>query len=160
MANVTIYTDGSANNGSHDKGGYGIVMINGTIKQFAGGQYVNTSSARMELLAVIKALNKCQVGDEVLVYSDNRYVVDTLQQRWLFKWIHENYRGRKNKDLWKQFYNEYKRLQGKVTLKWIRGHKGDRYNEVADRLARIGSQREKIIIDRALEFDNITIVNN
>jgi len=152
MAKITIYTDGSADNSSHDRGGYGIVLINGEVKQFAGGQYTNTSSARMELLAVIKAMNKCKVGDEIIIYSDNQYVVNTLEKKWLFKWISENYRGRKNKDLWKQFYNEYKRLQGKVNLKWLRGHRGDHYNEVADRLARIGSQREKIIVDRSLEF--------
>lgn len=147
MAKITIYTDGSANNSSHDKGGYGIVMINGTIKQYAGGQYTNTSSGRMELLAVIKALGKCKVGDEVEVYSDNQYVVHTLEKKWLFRWMGENYRGRKNKDLWKLFHKEYLRLQGKVTLRWLRGHVGNHYNEVADRLAKMGSQREKIITD-------------
>jgi|JI9StandDraft_1071089.scaffolds.fasta_scaffold00044_114 ribonuclease HI len=146
---ITIYTDGSAVNGTHDKGGYGIVFINGSVRQFAGGQYSHTTSARMEVLAIVKALEKCKPGDIVTVYSDNEYAVNTLQKKWIFKWVDENFRGRKNKDLWRSFYIQYQRLHCKVTLKWIRGHDGNEYNEIADRLARIGSKRVKIIKDQS-----------
>lgn len=147
MAEITIYTDGSCNNHTHDKGGYGIVLINGTVKQFAGGQYSNTSSARMEILAIIKGLSKCKEGDVVTVYSDNQYAVNTLAKGWLFKWIEKNFEQRKNKDLWRQFHKEYLRLDKRVTLKWVRGHDGNEYNEIADRLATLGSKREAIISD-------------
>jgi ribonuclease HI len=152
MAKITIYTDGSARNSTHNHGGYGIVLINGVVKQFAGGQYSNTSSGRMELMAVVQGLKKCKIGDEVEVWSDNRYVVNTLAEGWLFRWIDENFSGRKNKDLLKQLHEQYLRLDKRVTLNWNKGHSGIHFNEVADRLATIGSKREKIIVDREKPF--------
>lgn len=152
MAKITIYTDGSACNGTHDKGGYGIVLINGIVRQFAGGQYSNTSSARMELKAAVEGLKKCEKEDTVILWSDNAYVVNTLAQRWLFRWVEENFSGRKNKDLLKELYEQYLRLEGKVIFKWTESHAGTHYNEVADRLATIGSKREKIIVDREKPF--------
>lgn len=152
MAKIIIHTDGSACNSTHDRGGYGIVLINGVVKQFAGGQYTQTSSGRMELMAVVQGLKKCKVGDEVEVYSDNRYVVNTLAEGWLFRWVAENFSGRKNRDLLKQLHEQYLRLEKRVTLNWNLGHSGILYNEVADRLATIGSKREKIIVDREKPF--------
>lgn len=147
MAEITIYTDGSANNATHAKGGYGIVIINETVRQFCGGSYINTSSARMEVLAIVRALKKCKVGDIVTIYSDNEYAVNTLEKGWIFKWEKDNFRGRKNRDLWRDFLIEYERLYKMVHLKWIRGHAGYEYNELADKLARMGANREKIIDD-------------
>lgn len=148
MADITIYTDGSANNATHSRGGYGIVMINGSVRQFCGGQYTNTTSARMEVLAIIKALQKCEPGDNVVVYSDNEYAVNTLKKGWLFRWQQNHFRGRRNEDLWRLFYKEYERLHRKVKLEWIRGHNGDHYNELADALAEKGSKRKTIVEDK------------
>lgn len=148
MNSIEIWTDGSANNATNSKGGYGIVMVNGSVKQFCGGSYNNTTSARMELMGVIKALEKCEPGNKVKVYCDNRYVVDSLMQRWAFKWASENWKGRKNKDLLKKLLDQYHRLNGKVTLLWVKGHNNNPYNELADRLACMGANSETIFQDK------------
>ncbi len=152
---ITIYTDGSANNGTHDKGGYGIVFINGTVKQYAGGSYYNTSSARMEVKGVVEALKKCKIGDNVTIFCDNEYAVNSLDKGWVFKWALEGWkekgRTRKNADLWKQFLVEYNRLERKVKMRWVRGHAKiedhNYYNHVADILASRGANRETKIKD-------------
>jgi ribonuclease HI len=147
MANITIYTDGSANNADHNKGGYGIVMINGSIRQFIGGSYINTTSARMEIMGVIKAMKKCVPGDVVTIYCDNQYVVHTLEKQWIFRWKQQNFAGKKNKDLWQKFLIEYERLEHRVELKWIKGHANNEMNELADVLADLGANRKQIIKD-------------
>lgn len=148
MAVVQIYTDGSCNNATHNSGGYGIVMISEDgVRHWCGGSYVNTTSARMEILAILRALEKCNAGDDIIVYSDNQYAVNTLAKGWIFKWQQQNFRARKNCDLWKKFMIEYNRLGGKVELRWVRGHAGDEYNEMADALAAMGAQRESRIKD-------------
>ena len=147
MAHITIYTDGSALNETNNKGGYGIVLINGSIKCYCGGQYYNTTSARMEILGIIRALQKCNKGDDVLIYCDNEYAVNALKKRWVFRWNDTNFRGKKNKDLWKQFLKEYHRLDQRVILQWLRGHDGDKYNEMADQLARQGSKKKLSVKD-------------
>ncbi len=152
---VTIFTDGSCNNTTHDKGGFGIVIINGSTRYFHGGSFTNTTSARMEIRAIIKALELCKKGDEVEVYSDNRYAVNALKERWVFRWQTQNFRDiqkpdglRANADLWRMFLDQYCRLEGKVELKWVKGHNGNHYNETADMLANQGAHREIKIKDR------------
>ncbi len=152
---ITIYTDGSANNGTHDKGGYGIVIINGTVKQFAGGSYFNTTSARMEIKSIIEALKKCKIGDNIELFSDNEYCVHALEKGFVFKWALDSWKEkgkeRKNADLWKQFLVEYNRLERKVKMRWVRGHAKiedhNYYNHVADILANRGANREIKIRD-------------
>lgn len=142
---IEIFTDGSCCNHTHDRGGYGIVFINGTVKQYCGGSYYNTSSSRMEILAIIKALEKCALGDGVTIWSDNEYCVNTLEKGWVFKWSLENWKNRKNADLWKRFLLEYTRLERRVKLRWVRGHdkiqEHNYYNHVADILATKGANR-------------------
>lgn len=153
---IEIFTDGSACNGTHDKGGYGIVMINGTVKQFFGGAYFNTNSSRMEILGILKALEKCEVGQDITIRLDNEYCVHALEKGWIFKWSLNNWKNSQNKkvknaDLWKRFLTEYNRLERKVKLKWIRGHakieEQNYFNHVADILANMGANREIKIKD-------------
>jgi ribonuclease HI len=144
---ITIYSDGSCVNSTGEKGGYGIVFINGSIRTFSGGSYSNTTSARMELLGAIRGLQKCKVGDRVELWCDNQYVVNTIEKGWLFKWSLEKFSNRKNSDLLKMLLNEYIRLERKVKFKWLRGHDNNNGNEVADLLARMGANSDKIIFD-------------
>lgn len=141
MAHITIYTDGSAYNAHNNRGGYGIVMINGSIKYYCGGCYYHTTSARMEIMGIIKALEKCSNGDQILVYCDNEYAVNALKKRWLFRWLNDNFIGKKNEDLWRLFLKQYHRLNCQVKLEWIRGHNNNKYNEIADILAKQGSEK-------------------
>lgn len=147
MAEIVIYTDGSANNLTHDKGGYGFVIINGSVKQYSGGSYYNTTSIRQEIRAVIQALKKCKEGDDVTVYSDNDHVVQAIDRKYLWQWRDNNFANRKNKDLWIQMIIQYKRLQGRIKMIHVRGHEGNHYNEVCDILAKRGGQKQKKIND-------------
>lgn len=148
---IIIYTDGSAHNNpqlpSETKGGYGIVMINGTVKQYCGGSYANTTSARMELLGAIRALSKVERGKRVELWCDNQYVVNCIEKAWIQRWKLENWRQRKNKDLLKLLLEQYNRLERKVEFKWCRGHDGNHYNEMADKLATQGAQKTTTIWD-------------
>lgn len=150
MADITIWTDGSANNHNHNRGGYGIVILNGTLRQYCGGQYINTTSARMELLGAIRALEKCEIGDDIVLWCDNQYVVNLIARRWLIRWTENEhqFKDKKNKDLLIKLLNQYNRLERKVKFKWLRGHTGHEMNELADALAYQGSTKKLIINDR------------
>ena len=78
---ITVYTDGAAK-GNPGKGGYGVVMISGNLKKEFSQGYLMTTNNRMELLAVIIALEKIKkTNSEVVVYSDSKYVVDSIEKK-------------------------------------------------------------------------------
>jgi ribonuclease HI len=88
----------------------------------------------MELLAVIVALETLKnEGTQVTIYSDSKYVVDAVTKKWVFNWVKKNFKGKKNADLWKRFLNIYAKHE--VKFVWVKGHAGNEYNEVADKLA-------------------------
>ena len=132
---VIIYTDGSSR-GNPGPGGYGIVMEDcktGFSKQYSKG-FQNTTHNRMELLAVIVALESLKrKRSQVLVYSDSKYVVDAINKKWVDKWKKRSWLRVKNPDLWKRLLkvlNEHN-----VTFFWIKGHNDHPENERCDQLA-------------------------
>ena len=108
---IIIYTDGSSR-GNPGPGGYGIVMIqpkSNYIKEFSCG-YKKTTNNRMELLAVIVALEKIKAENQkVNIYTDSKYVSDAVEKKWLFNWEKKDFKSKKNPDLWKRFLKIYKR---------------------------------------------------
>ena len=92
---VQIYTDGSAK-GNPGNGGYGIVMrFNGIVKEFSQG-YRMTTNNRMELLAIIVALEKMKTSEyPIHIYSDSKYVIDSITKKWVFGWVKKNFKGKK-----------------------------------------------------------------
>ena len=135
---VNIYTDGACR-GNPGKGGYGIVMEwagKPYKKEFAQG-YVKTTNNRMELLAVIVGLEQIKKdGFKITVFSDSKYVVDSVEKGWVFNWVKKGFKGKKNADLWKRFLVIYPKH--KVKFNWVKGHSGVPGNERADELARKG----------------------
>lgn len=133
MTKITIYTDGSAL-GNPGPGGYGIVMISGKHrKDFLKG-YELTTNNRMELLAVIIALETIKTDRaEVTVYSDSKYVVEAIEKGWVFEWVKKGFKKKKNPDLWRRFLNIYPKH--KVKFIWVKGHAGNSLNERCDQLA-------------------------
>ena len=130
---IIIYTDGAAR-GNPGPGGYGAVLIAGKYRKELSQGFKFTTNNRMELLAVIvalEALNK--EGNEVTVYSDSKYVVDSVEKGWVFSWQKKGYKGKKNPDLWQRFLQVYKKH--KVKFVWIKGHANIPENEVCDQLA-------------------------
>src|SRR5437868_13539996 len=116
-----IYSDGAAI-GNPGPGGYGVVLIWGkTIKELSKGYRITTNN-RMELMAVIAALEALKKSNlDVIIYSDSNYVVKAIEEGWLKNWIRTDFKGgKKNKDLWLRF-NELSQNQN-IKFKWVKGH--------------------------------------
>ena len=150
---VHIYTDGAAK-GNPGNGGYGVVMeLVGSPykKEFYEGFRLTTNN-RMELLAVIVGLEKLKnPKTKVLVVSDSKYVVDSVEKKWVFGWEKKNFSGKKNPDLWIRFLKSYRNHQ--VDFKWIKGHNNHPQNERCDELAVMASMQEKLSVDAFYESE-------
>ena len=148
---VHIYTDGAAK-GNPGKAGYGVVMeMVGTPykKEFYEGFRLSTNN-RMELLAVIVGLEKLKnPKTKVLVVSDSKYVVDSVEKRWVFQWEKINFKAKKNPDLWMRFLKVYRKHQ--VDFQWVKGHNSHPQNERCDELAVMASQQGNLSIDEFYE---------
>ena len=138
---ITCYTDGSCDNKT-GIGGFGVVLRAGQHKRdYYEGQYVETTSARMELMAVIKAIELCTKGWHIVIHTDNQYVQKSIEIGWLDNWIRKGILDDKaNPDLWRKFKEVYDEKGGKryIKVKWVRGHNGNKFNELADELANKG----------------------
>ena len=149
MPQVTIYTDGGAS-GNPGPGGYGVVLLSGKHRKEMSGAFRMTTNNRMELLAVIIALEELKFkGTDVTIYSDSKYVVDAVSKGWIFNWVKKNFKDKKNSDLWKRFLKIYS--DHKVKFVWVKGHAGNELNEVADRLAVHAYQDGDLKVDEAYE---------
>ena len=108
---VTIYTDGSSL-GNPGPGGFGVVLLWGPHRREIAQGYRLTTNNRMELLAVITALEALKRdGLEVTLFSDSKYVIDAVQKGWVFGWMRKGFAGKKNEDLWRRFLKVYARHQ-------------------------------------------------
>ncbi len=152
MDPVIIYTDGAAR-GNPGRGGYGVVMISGKLKKELSGGYRLTTNNRMELMAVIAALEALKKnGLEVIIYSDSSYVVKAVEEGWLKNWIKTNFKGgKKNKDLWLRYY-ELSQNQ-RIKFKWVKGHAANAYNNQCDLLATEAADGETLLIDEGYEAE-------
>ncbi len=107
----------------------------------------------MELLAVIKGLEALKKpNQEVMLFSDSKYVIDAIEKGWLHGWIRKGFAGKKNKDLWLR-YHEISKLH-KIKLTWVRGHNGHPENERCDELAVAASKQKNLLIDTVFEAEN------
>jgi len=132
MKKIIIYTDGAAK-GNPGNGGYGIVMKYGSYrKEFSEG-FRKTTNNRMELLAVIIALENIKRKCPVEVYSDSKYVVDSITKGWVFGWEKKAFKGKKNKDLWSRYLQVHKNFD--IKFFWVKGHANNIENERCDELA-------------------------
>ena len=142
---ITIYTDGAAR-GNPGPGGYGIVLQAGKHRKELSQGYKFTTNNRMELLAVIVALEQLKnKNSNVTIYTDSKYVVDAVEKKWLFNWEKTNFKKKKNPDLWKRFLKIY--ANHTVKFVWIKGHNDIVENEVCDRLAVEASKNTHLLVD-------------
>lgn len=144
---VHIYTDGACS-GNPGPGGYGIVMewVGKPYKKEFSEGYKKTTNNRMELLAVIVALEKIKTPDvEIKVFSDSKYVVDAVEKKWLLGWQKKQFKDIKNPDLWKRFLKIY--TPKNTSFNWIKGHNNHSQNERCDVLAVQASQKKDLLID-------------
>lgn len=146
---VTIYTDG-ASRGNPGPGGYGVVMLSGPHRKELSAGYRLTTNNRMELLAVIVALEALKIeGSHVTVYTDSKYVADSVEKGWVFQWKSKLFKGKKNPDLWLRFLESYKKHT--VKFIWIKGHADNPLNEHCDRLAVAASMKSNLLEDTGYE---------
>ena len=136
---VTIYTDGACK-GNPGPGGWGALMISGAAqKELCGGES-STTNNRMELTAVIEALNALNRACKVALYTDSKYVMDGLNQ-WMPNWKKRGWKTAdkkpvKNQDLWQALDVAVSRHE--IEWHWVKGHAGHPGHERADELANEG----------------------
>ena len=120
---IVIHTDGACK-GNPGPGGWGAVIEQNGGQVKLSGSEPQTTNNRMEMTAVIKGLEAVDASASVLISSDSTYVINTMTKGW---------KRKANHDLWEQL----DRLVGSrdVSWRWVRGHNGDRGNELADALA-------------------------
>ncbi|MEG1664520.1 MAG: ribonuclease HI [Mucinivorans sp.] len=155
MERINIYTDGSAL-GNPGAGGYGVVMMCGPFRREISAGYRLTTNNRMELLAVIVALEALKREKaEVMVFSDSKYVVDAVTKRWVFAWVAKNFKDKKNEDLWRRFLKIYN--QHMVNFTWVKGHNDIPENERCDRLAvAAAGDKTHLMVDEWYEANGIS----
>lgn len=137
MKKVTIYTDGACS-GNPGKGGWGAVLIYGKIEREISGSEEETTNNKMELTACVEALKLLKEECEVELYSDSAYVVNAFNQNWIEGWIANDWKNSQkkpvaNKEIWQELIALCEKH--KVTFNKVKGHAGDKYNEICDALA-------------------------
>jgi ribonuclease HI len=148
-----IYTDGAAR-GNPGPGGYGVVLLWGDKKKELSGGYRFTTNNRMELMAVIIALQSLTKQHiPVTIYTDSQYVVNTVEKKWLDNWIKTDFKGgKKNKDLWMQYHTLAKKFN--IRFHWVRGHADNAMNNRCDELATAAADGKHLRVDVWYEKEN------
>lgn len=140
---IKIFTDGSSK-GNPGPGGYGIILkYKDKIKEISEG-YRLTTNNRMELLAVIVALESLKTNKyPIEIYSDSKYVIDSITKGWVFSWEKKGFKSKKNPDLWKRYLKLHSNFD--ITYHWVKGHNGHPENERCDELAVEAASNAKLI---------------
>ncbi len=146
---IEIFTDGAAK-GNPGRGGYGVLLrFNDVVKELSEGFRMTTNN-RMELLAVIVALESLKTNQyPVHIYSDSKYVIDSISKKWVFNWVKTGFKGKKNKDLWLRYLEIHPKFN--LVFHWVKGHAGHIENERCDVLAVAAAEGEKLKIDDYFE---------
>ena len=130
---IEIFTDGSSR-GNPGPGGYGVILRCGEHYKELSGGFAETTNNRMELTAVIVGLEAVKRPNaEIILYSDSRYVVDSVNKGWVFGWERKRFEKRLNADLWIRFLEVYRRHR--VRFVWVKGHADNPMNNRCDQLA-------------------------
>jgi len=150
---VIIYTDGGALT-NPGRGGYGVVLqYQGHRKELSGG-FRRTTNNRMEILACIEGLRALKRRSEVIIFSDSRYVVNSMSKGWARRWkargwMRNQEEKAENSDLWEQMLELC--AYHTVEFRWLRGHQGTLENERCDELATQAAHRKDLPADEVYE---------
>ncbi|HEU0228083.1 MAG TPA: ribonuclease HI [Arachidicoccus soli] len=154
MPQLIIYTDG-ASRGNPGPGGFGAILMFGDKRKEISQGFRHTTNNRMELLAVIAALESLTKKNIPLtIFTDSQYVVNSIEKKWLDGWIKTNFKGgKKNKDLWLRYAAIAKDFQ--VKFHWVKGHADNPFNNRCDELATNAADGKNLLIDEAYEKENL-----
>ena len=146
---IELYTDGAAK-GNPGRGGYGVLLrFNDAVKEISEGFRMTTNN-RMELMAVIVGLESLKTNQyPVHIFSDSKYVIDSISKRWVFNWVKTGFKGKKNKDLWMRYLAIHPKFD--LVLHWVKGHAGHPENERCDVLAVNAAEGKILKIDEFYE---------
>jgi len=152
---ITIYSDGACL-GNPGPGGYGAVLLWGSKRKELSEGFRMTTNNRMEILAVIKALQAISTKKRynIRIFSDSRLVVDAFNKGWLTKWSENNWKRNKkdkvlNPDLWKLLLEETSKHN--VSFQWVEAHAGIPENERCDELGKEAAMSSELGIDEGYE---------
>src|SRR5215212_10089427 len=147
---LIIYTDGAAR-GNPGRGGYGVIMMYGDKRKEISAGYRLTTNNRMELMAVIAALESLKKKNiPITIYTDSEYVLNSVEKKWLDNWIRTDFKGgKKNKDLWMQYHHLAKNYS--IQFVWVKGHAENKYNNRCDELATAAADGINLLIDEGYE---------
>ncbi len=146
---IELYTDGAAS-GNPGPGGFALVLKFDKFRKEISGGFRLTTNNRMELLAVIVGLESVTNKDlKVKVYSDSKYVVDSINLKWVFGWQKKGFEKKANPDLWRRFLKIYD--VRKHEFFWVKGHASNKENNRCDELAVAAYKLPNLLIDEGYE---------
>lgn len=134
--NFQIYCDGACSKNPGPGGWAAVIIRDSEVISKISGYEQNTTNNRMELIAAIEGITEgVKISSEMLVITDSTYVKDGIT-KWIFAWKKSNWKNGsvKNIDLWQKLSSLT--MKYKVKWEWVRGHSGNKYNEMVDSLAR------------------------
>lgn len=153
---VELYSDGACK-GNPGRGGYGVVMKYKIRRKELSGGYRNTTNNRMEIMGVIKGLEQLFYSCDVMVYSDSKYVVNSMEKCWAKNWKRRGWKKATgepvaNADLWELMINLCD--MHSVKFQWVKGHSSNVDNNRCDELAVDATKNENLEIDQGFEDKN------
>ena len=145
MKTVTVYTDGACS-GNPGPGGWAAILMYGPHKKELSGGEAETTNNRMELTAVLRALEALKEPCEVELWSDSKYVIDGLSKGWARSWrakgwVKSDKKPALNPDLWGPLLDQTDRHT--LRYHWVKGHAENEWNNRCDELAVMESQKYK-----------------
>ena len=157
LKHIVIYTDGACT-GNPGPGGYGVVLLHSDHRKELSGGFRLTTNNRMEILGCIVGLQTLKEPCAVTIYSDSKYVVNTMTKSWALRWRKNGWKRKDEKGEWKDALNadlwaEILDLcdRHRVKFEWVRGHAGNEENERCDQLARAAATSGQLGIDTIYE---------
>jgi len=135
---IKVYTDGACRRNPNGEGGWAAVILSKSGSKVIYGAHRVASNNQMELMAVIRGLEAVRKGSRVTVFSDSAYVVNCFRDGWWKGWLRRGWKTSyggpvKNQGLWKRLLQLVNvKFDGRVRFVHVKGHNGDKYNEMAD----------------------------
>lgn len=149
MKQVEVYTDGACR-GNPGRGGYGVVLKYHDFRKEMSLGFRRTTNNRMEVLAVIAALEALKEPCILTIYSDSRYLIDTMEKGWLDRWRKNGWKNKtgdsvKNIDLWRRLF--VAKIRHRCKFIWVKGHAENPENNRCDELATTAADGENLLDD-------------